>query len=286
MSCEKRVDVRPVVIVERRARGALARMRDDAALVQDILGQRPAEHGLHVEDRQHAGEDLAHAIPIAGAVRGHELRVHLGELDRRHRARGAAAQLVRHVPPAGAAEHRKQRRGRAVANLCQPLAARQRLLFHVRDRGHGFQNRHQRVGREARARGGRHVLQHDRHRHARSEVGKERDLRGGVLAVGRRRDHERGRTARLRIAREHRARFGRSARDADDQRQATRELVLHDPDQAYALVGRKLAHFACHARIGRAIRSAGDDVAHELAQRRLVGRAGRVEGGRQDGKDA
>ena len=62
--------------------GALARMSDDPALVQHVLGERPAEHGLHVEDRQHPCEQLAHAVGQRRQVvivgRGHTLQISLG----------------------------------------------------------------------------------------------------------------------------------------------------------------------------------------------------------------
>jgi len=45
-----------VLRVEQRSGGALAGMADQASALQHVLGQRPAEHGLDVEHRQHARE--------------------------------------------------------------------------------------------------------------------------------------------------------------------------------------------------------------------------------------
>ena len=75
------------------------RCRDHAAPSQHFLGHRHPEHRLELSSGSMRVEQRAHALRIAGTVPGELLDMQVDELACRHRATGAARQLVGDIRP-------------------------------------------------------------------------------------------------------------------------------------------------------------------------------------------
>ena len=259
---------------------------DQAAPLEHVLGQRPAEHGLDIEDGQHAREQYAHSLGVAAALRRKQGYVDFGQLDRGHGAAGAAAQLVGDVAPAGTAEHTAQRGRCGRKHQAQALAAGQGFFLDVVHLRHGLGNLQHQLGCQPGTGRRRHVLQH--HRQAARAGGDllEKARLVGGRHLGRRGNHERADAAAAEFS--HQAQRGGGVRRAraHDHGYPARHFGQHQPCQRHPFPEPEFAHFAGHAGVGDAVHAGTQQIAHQRLQAGLVRLPGGIKGRRQHRENA